>query len=289
MKNINGAKKSSIVVALLSAIFIISMVSPALSTYAYTRPSPPTASYIIGSEDTTTGGYWVGTYGSYMYALPNPKDNFVEDPIGCFCVPCGGYSALAKSPYYWTPSQIQGLASWQHNSPYGDEYKSTSPAVTYSVQGTRTNYVQYPVFEWSWDGFTPAQTDPLNRACWYPSHNAYRLAAWDDGGERGTPIHGYMNFILTFPKGTYKLTVYAYDYEGIWSIYRESELFRIYYGTTLLANHGISQPAFTQGVYESFQITISSTSASITLQVYNDAGHPATNNVMLSGIFVDKM
>ncbi len=236
--------------------------------------------------------------------MPDPCPTLLEIPVSCFSKPCGsgGSSALANPPYDWTPTQIAGLAYWKTYSNFGNEYYSKSPAVTYSMQGTLMKVppsgptIQYPVFDWAWAGFTSTQTD--HREVYYPTQNEWRLACWDDGGERGQPIHGYIDFTLTFPKGTYSLTIYAYDLEAS----RTSETFNIYdvTGTHLLASQQISNNlpvtgsnTFANGVYETFKVTVSGYSGSIILQVYNDLGHntvaPSNNNVVLSGIFVNKM
>ena len=94
------------------------------------------------AEDTITQGDWyhdpqgspTGAYGCYAYILPNPPENTLEVPIGDYSVPIGSYSA---PPYNWTSSQIAGLAYYQPNPPYWDEYYSESPAVSYNVSGTQ--------------------------------------------------------------------------------------------------------------------------------------------------------
>ncbi len=251
-------------------------------------------------EDTITKGNWypsavgspIGVYGSYAHILPNPPVNLTQVPIGNFSVPIGGYSNLPNPPYNWTTSQIAGLPYWKPDPSYWDEYQSQSPQVTYFTNGTFFDpikvMIQYPTFEWAWNSPQTSQGSDA-RTVFYPLANMWRLAAWDDGGERSFPTHGYMNFTLFFPGGTYLLSLYAYDYERT---SRQSEEYLIYdsTGTQLLASKQISGTTFDEGVFETFNVTAPIGGLTIILQVYNDAGHPAnTVNVVLSGIFVDKL
>jgi hypothetical protein len=256
------------------------------------------------SEDTTTKGNWVNTYGSYAYILPNTPcgASFIEVPLGCFSKPCCycgcGYNLknLQNPPYSWTYSQYLGLTQgyWKASSPYWDEYFSAKPKITYTLEGTRTKFVQYPTWAWSWGNGTQTQTDP--RECYYPKASYWKLACWDDGGDRGTPLHGWFDINLVIPKGNWKLSVYAYDYE-MWS--RSTQLYIIMDSSGhTLATKQIGGTAFDNGVYETFQISCSA-NTQITMRVYNDAGtapilgspsdypQDKTLNVLVSGVFLD--
>lgn len=263
------------------------------------------------AEDTKTKGDWlfnpvgspIGRYGSCGHILPNSPKTGTEIPMGNFSVPIGGYGNLPNPPYNWTVDQTNGIPFYKANPPYWDEYVPDDSGVMYHVNGTRFipptgGVVQYPGFEYAWADFHASQTDP--REVWYnttiPSIGGpgWRLASWDDGGERCQPTHGYLNFTLAFPKqGRYLLSLYAYDYERF---SRWSEEYRIYNKTdmTLLATKEINGTVFDEGVYESFMVNVPAGGLTILVQVYNDAGHVAepfppdrTNNVVLSGIFVD--
>ncbi|MEM2093849.1 MAG: hypothetical protein QXI32_00960 [Candidatus Bathyarchaeia archaeon] len=264
------------------------------------------------AEDTITKGDWLfnpkgspfGTYGSCGHILPNAPQTYLETPIDAFSVPIGGYTELPNPPYNWAINQILGLPYHRLNPPYYDEYVPTSPPkITYDIDGTyyvvsETVKIQYPAFEYAWGDWHSTQTDP--REVYYTmalpdtgGGPGWRLASWDDGGERCQPYHGYMNFTLTFPQGDYYLSLYAYDYERF---SRWSQEYRIYdsTGTTLLASKQISGTVFDEGVYEIFRISAPEGGLTIILQVYNDAGHVGepfqpdkTNNVVLSGIFLD--
>jgi len=282
------------------------------------------------AEDKITQGDWlfdpigspIGVYGSYAHILPNVPVKQTEIVIGNYSVPIGdNYSALSAPPYNWTPSQIAGLAFNKSNPPYWDEYVSDSPLVTYFVNGTY-GPVQYPAFEWAWAGWNLTPIDSQfwwqedfsgkmdTRAAWYTQFipgtgggPGYRLVAYDCGGERSQPLHGYVNVTMFFPQGAYLLSLYAYDFE---KYQRFSELYRIYdsTGTKLLASKQISGTIFDNGVYEIFKVVAPSGGLTIIVQVYNDAGHDVlyklpngtwafpsdkTLNVVLSGIFVDKI
>jgi hypothetical protein len=241
---------------------------------------------------------------------------------------------LQGTIYAWDPNQINGYANWYlgHEArastpPYWDEYvvaNPSNPVITYSLDGTREyagtpidKWIEYPVFTFAWSGFFTNRADLKypNYDGWdttlmdprplYYTQNTpdvggpgWRAAAWDDGGERCQPPYGYMNFTLVFPiKGSYVLSLYAYDYEDV---SRWSQEYRIYNeaGNQLLASKEIEGTVFDNGVYESFKVTVPDGGMTIILQVYNNAGHvpyvfgetyPAdkTNNVVLSGIFVE--
>jgi len=272
--------------------------------------SPGTVQWV--AEDRITKGNWLfdpkgspfGTYGSCGHILPNAPQTGLETPIGEFSVPIGGYDALLDPPYNWAYNQFLGLPYHKQNPPYWDEYVPMSPTrITYYINGTRlapseTIEIQYPAFEYAWEDWHSVQTEP--REVYYTmaipgtgGGPGWRLASWDDGGERCQPSHGYMNFTLTFPKGDYYLSLYAYDYERT---SRWSQEYRIYdsTGTNLLASKGISGNVLDEGVYEIFRVTAPDDGLTIILQVYNDAGHVGepfppdkTNNVVLSGIFLD--
>ena len=303
--------KRNMVSGVIITLFLVSMLSMSFNSTTVQAASPVTYFW----EDTTTKGNWyptaigspIGVYGTYAYILPYAPRLRMQVPIGNFSVPIGGYSGLPDPPYNWTSNQISGLPFYLPNPPYYDEYVSKTPPVTYYINGTRyyysppEGYVQYPAFEWRWtDQHDPPQgSDP--REVYYPVANKWRFACWDDGGERSQPTHGYINFTLTFPQGTYLLSLYAYDYEKATSNgKRESQVYRIYdaTGTTLLAGPvRISGKIFDEGVYEVFIVVAPAGGRTIIVQVYNDAGHYGsegesyghTLNVILSGIFVDKI
>jgi hypothetical protein len=165
------------------------------------------------------------------------------------------------------------------------------------VKGTSftvdTTEIHYPVFEWAWNEMHTVQID--GRDVYYRTTGQYRHAIWDDGGERSQPEFGYIEFYMTFPRGTFLLSLYAYDYERN---QRSSQEYSIYdeTGTTLLASKTISGDIFNEGVYETFQVENPCASFTILLRVYNNAGHvqwtspypeDRSYNVVLSGIFVD--
>lgn len=269
------------------------------------------------AEDTTTHGNWVGTYGSYAHMLPCPPVNLLEIPIGSmFKLVCGVTPTI--DTFNWTDNQISGLPYNKSSPPYWDEYASKYPYVTYKMDGTYIIFadhtpVKEPVFEWAWDSPHATQTD-LREVYYSGSYKCatpigdctdtgtccgkgWRLACWDDGGERCQPVNGYFNVTMYFPQGTYLLSLYAYDYEH-WP--RDSQEYRIYSanGQTLLASHQISGQAFDDGVYATFKVVAPYRGLTIIVQVYNDAGHVSyqwpypqdrTYNVLLSGIFVDKI
>ncbi len=255
------------------------------------------------AEDTVTKGNWQGKYGSYAYILPDAPAVRVEIPIGYFNSPAGfdindplTWSLMYNEPFNWYDNQVNGLPYYRPVSPYWDVIWSQSPVVSYSVAGTSIAKaeatVQHPVFSWAWDVYHDVQTDP--REVYFPASGKWRLTTWDDGNERGEPEHGYMNFTLFFPKGNYRMSLYAYDYE---MFTRASQMYRIYdqFGG-LMVTKQISGTAFKNGVHEIFQV-VAPHDGYITIQVYNDAGHvpicypypvDKTLNVVLSGIFIDK-
>lgn len=213
------------------------------------------------SEDSTTKGSWTGTYGDLGF-------------IKCaWNVPSTGTAYYSYNPSYDETNMAYTVDTSQY------AWTSTS---------TWVDSVQYPVFEWAWEakGMGSA-SEP--RAVYYPIAGQWRKACWDDGGERSQPEHGYMDFHLTFPEGTYLLSLYAYDEERTT---RASQTYEIYdeTGTTLLVSKQISGDAFNDGIYETFKVVAESEGCTIIVRVYNDAGHPDPNiNVLLSGIFVDKL
>ena len=240
-----------------------------LSATSLTPTVPGVNEIRFENEDATTKGNWMGTYGDLGYIkcawnVPGTKTNyswtFAYDATGGLFATEGSYSA-DESQYAWT---------------------AKLPLI---------EYVQYPVFEWAWEGWQSSQgADP--RRVYYPvgsGGNHWRLACWDDGGERCLPLHGYMNFPLFFPEGTYLLSLYAYDYERN---QRTTQEYRIYDETMtpLTDPVQISGTAFDEGIYEIFMVVAPPGGLTIIVQVYNDAGHPSpTLNVLLSGIFVDKL
>ncbi len=271
------------------------------------------------AEDTITKGDWyfnpvgspIGVYGSYAYILPNPPTNYDEINIGPFSTPIGfdfsnstSWWILQSPPYNFTWEQVLGLGFYKPDPPYWDEYWSQVPNVTYYVNGTRyipnpiynTSYVQYPVFEWAWNTMHSFVSGQDPREAYYPQLGQWRLACWDDGNERCGPFHGYMNFTMFFPEGRYLLSLYAYDYE---MFSRDSQEYRIYDTEgNLLASKQISGQSFDEGVFEDFEVIAPECGFTIVVQVYNDAGHvpfgypypeDRTNNILLSGIFVDKI
>ena len=211
-------------------------------------------------------------------------------------IPAVGSLPIVKSlmdyPYEWTQSQNSGLQFQRLNPPYWDEYVTLQPPVTYIVRGTHFclpespgDCIQYPAFEWAWSGWSPSRASADVRACYYATTipgtgggPGWRMAAYDDGGERCKPLHGWMNVTLTIPVGTYTLALYAYDKESKPDgdpLARYSQEYRIYdqTGTTLLASKQISGTNFDNGVYEIFDIVAPTGGLTIIVQVYNDSGH----------------
>ncbi|MEM2094014.1 MAG: hypothetical protein QXI32_01800 [Candidatus Bathyarchaeia archaeon] len=268
-------------------------------------------------EDTSTGGNWVGKYGSCGHILPGAPAIGTETVVGQWTSPPIG--SLGDRPYNWTVEQLKGLNFARTDPPYWDEYVPGLSGILYEVAGTRVVYpdgtvIQYPVFEWKWGEWHETQKEKrevyytmnlegTDDESWIDTDGhvngpGWRLACWDDGGERSNPLYGYMNFTLIFPKsGIYMLSLYAYDFEGY---SRYSQEYRIYdaTGTRLLASKQIAGEVFDNGVYETFRVVVPEGGLKIILQVYNDAGHETfvsaetyskdrTNNVVLSGIFVD--
>lgn len=269
--------------------------------------------------DTTTQGDWdfnpvgspIGVYGSYAHILPLPPYDWVEVPIGPYTVPIGGVPGLPLPPFDWTPSQIAGLADYDPGpAPYlGDEYESLDPPVTYAIGGTLEQTglppdpgpteVQYPAFEWGW-GHAPDA-----RAAYYRTIPGYKFAAWDDGGERCHPVHGYIDVTLNFPEGQFLLSLYAYDkeaYDPDGGAYvggtRDSHEYQVYVGApdgSPDVSQQISGLTFDDGVYELFIVRAGEGGCTITVRVYNDDGHDPsgavvpTYNVLLNGIFVDRL
>jgi hypothetical protein len=293
------------------AMLFLTVVTALITSFAVI-PTSSAGTVAWVAEDVITKGNWyfnpigspMGTYGSCAHFLPNAPQTGTETPIGVFPVPIGGFDALGDPPYSWAVNQILGLPYHRLNPTYYDEYATGSPpVVTYFINGTRYfppegGQIQYPAFEYAWGDWHTTQTEP--REVYYTmaipgtgNGPGWRLASWDDGGERCQPLHGYMNFTLTFPEGDYFLSLYAYDYERDT---RWSQEYRIYdsTGTTLLASKRISGTVFDEGVYEIFSVAAPAGGLTIILQVYNDAGHVGepfppdrTNNVVLSGVFVD--
>jgi len=222
------------------------------------------------SEDSATHGDWMETYGDLGY------------------IKCGwDLPQTAPGPAHLTWSDAN-----DHNSP-AITYSAITALYPWTNTSSWLECIQYPVFEWQWhDGFHSSQTEP--REVYYPlgdgDGNHWRLACWDDGGERCQPTNGYMDFHLTFPDGMYLLSLYAYDYERT---SRQSQKYEIYdeTGTILLASRQISDPCdFDEGIYEIFKVEAPPEGCNLIARVYNDAGHPTPNiNVLLSGIFVDRV
>ena len=210
-------------------------------------------------DDWATQGDWIGVYGSLGYIL-------------------SGWNAALKTPLIWDPSyDMSGGVLFDNYTVSGKVYAWT---------GLTPLCIQYPMFEWGWYGFHSTQTEP--REVYYPIEGAWRLAAWDDGSERCKPTHASMNYNMFFPEGTYLLSLYAYDYE-VWA--RESMEYIIYdMFMNELARKRISGTAFDEGIYEIFKVEAPPEGCVITVQLYNDEGHPVPNlNILLSGIFVDKV
>jgi hypothetical protein len=224
-------------------------------------------------------------------------------------------------------SEAIAIFGFVPNAKTYDEFK-TFINFDYSIRGTAIknpslppegstqeslSYIEYPIFEWAWDHKPQYQkyygwhneSVKEHRSVYYPIHHfinhsdptiqdpslTWRLAAWDDGGERCTPKHGYMNFTLTFPEGPYMLSLYAYDYEKVLGS-RESQEYRIYDtdGSTLLASATVSGEEYDNGIYAIFMVDIPYDDYKLTLQVWNpDHNNKKIGgiNVALSGIFVD--
>lgn len=243
-----------------------------LSTTEIDPTDPLTDEIYWESEDAATQGHWEGVYGDIGY------------------IKCAWNVLETKTNYAWD-----------------SDYDEADDGITYDVAEGVNQYaatyktdlcIQYPVFEWDpkgsvggdpvWYG-TPPVDDP--RCAYYPSEGEYRFAVWDDGGERCKPEHGWMDFHLTFPEGTYLLSLYAYDYSRT----RQSLTYQIYEDVdgeigTLLDSRQISGDAFNEGVYEIFKVVAPAEGCTIIVRVNNDAGHPTPNlNVLMSGIFVDKL
>jgi hypothetical protein len=141
------------------------------------------------------------------------------------------------------------------------------------------------VFEWAWNAGTSMQSEP--RAVYYPEKDYWRLAVWDDGGERGRPINGYFSVTLNFPEGVYFVSLYNYDYErdsreSVQYILSDAE------GTELLTTT-VSGTVLDEGVYEVYQVTVPPEGGSLIIQVLNDAGYPVNINTLLAGIFIDEL
>lgn len=255
------------------------------------------------SEDTTTGGNWVGTYGTCGHVLPGPRQG--ETGVGEVSIGGISYSNdinqffLNLFPYGYpielSSDQQTGMPYYAPGAPYHDEYVNPNNCFTYNIAGESgfvngLGTIYYPAFVWAWDVWHTGQTQP--REVVYttnqvddgqPSVPAWRLAAWDSGGERTFPKPDYFNFTLTFTKiGTFTVELYAYDFEGV----RAGETFNIYdsTGTQLLATKSISGATFTNGVYETFATTITAAPTSLIITVMNN-GAPA--NSVLSGVFLE--
>lgn len=282
---------------------------------------------VYKSEDTVTGGDWKGiisgvqNYGKCGHILPNAPvvglevpmgTNNLNVPIGDYMVPAGTDSDNSKLyGYGWTYEQVLGYPLGKQYPAYYDEYVPGTSGIVYKITGTLYNGIQYPGFEFAWSDWHNAPTnmplpvpDPkgLRREVYYETTGKWKYASWDDGGERCFPNNGYFDVHLFFPRpGNYTLSLYAYDLEGI---SRWSEMFQIWDATKTnqLAFHQITNnlQEFYNGVYESFRVTVPVGGLAIIVEVYNDAGHGLgmkdaqigkvdgrTNNVVLSGIFVD--
>lgn len=294
---------------ILLALFLLILFLLLIFGGSYFLLTPSRGSVQWFAEDTTTKGNWyfnpvgspIGKYGSYAHILPNSPQIGLEVPVDAFSAPIGfdlsdntTWHLLGNPPYNWGSTQINGLPFYKANPPYWDEYVTQSPSVTYHVNGTLLGpTIKYPVFEYAWAEWHSNQTEP--REVYYNTTilgtgdgPGWILACWDDGGERSQPVNGYMNFKLYFPEGSYLLSLYAYDFEGT----RSSQEYRIYdeTGTFLLDRKQIKGSIFDEGVYETFKVVAQPAGLTIIVQVYNDAGHGiGTSNVVLSGIFVDKL
>lgn len=258
--------------------------------------TPPTVTWI--ANDTTTKGNWVGVYGSYAYILPLAGDRRGQEvPIGSFERPPSNY-VIGSPPFYWYNNQYSNLQYASTDPPYNDEFWTLSPKVHYNAKGTKMPVdegfapIQQPLFEWEWSVWHATQTDP--REVFYPAHNAWKLASWDDGGERGCPAHGYMEFYIRLPTGKWRVTLYAFDYEGY---SRSTQLYQVMEknGNVILAERQIGGTQFDEGIHVTFEVTNPNNNSFFTFRVYNDAGYGrepwigTSLNVVLSGIFVDKV
>ena len=240
--------------AVLSGVF--------LSTTSRQPVDPTKDELDFDSEDSTTQGNWIGTYGDLGF------------------IKCAWNVPQTKVGYAtWNPA-------YDHSS--GLSYTATTSMYAWTDRAEWIQCVQYPIFEWAWSGWYPTRPADL-RAAYYTSTGQWRLACWDDGGERCQPVHGFEDFHLTFPQGTYLLSFYGYDYERD---QRQSLEYVILdqTGTIEFASKQISGAAFDEGIYEIFKVVAPPGGLTIIARVYNDAGHPSPNlNALLSGIFVDKV
>lgn len=248
------------------------VVSGVFLTSTSITPSNPFQDEVYWvSEDLTTQGAWMGTYGDIGF-------------IKC----AWNLPETGRGPAYlgWDPAydHAEGIA-----------YTVDTALYPWADKSNVITEIQYPVFEWAWQGWHETQTE--HREVYYTTFidpavgggPGWRLACWDGGGERSQPEHGYMDFILTFPEGTYLLSLYAYDYERT---SRQSHEYRIYECgdmTAPVVTKRISGEAFDNGVYEIFTVAASAEGCTIVVRVYNDNGHPSTVNTLLSGIFIDKL
>ena len=208
--------------------------------------------------DWDTQGGWVGSYGGLGYVL-------------------AGWNAPPSTALAWDASLDAAGGVLDGN------YSVDGTVFAWSDFQSYTECVQYPVFEWAWEEYQELPSDP--RAVYFPSQDKWRLTVWDDGGERGTPVNGYIDFNLFFPEGQYLLSLYTYDYE---TNQRESVEFVLYdENGAELASRQVSGDALDGGAYEQFVVDVPAGGGSLIVQVVNDAGYPASLNTLLAGIFVD--
>jgi len=248
---ITVTKESGTVNAVISGIF--------LDSTSETPTNPDVTEVRHVGEDSLTQGDWIGTYGGMGYTL------------------CA-WNSPYRTALWWDASYdvSSGLLAASYTVT-AKVYSWTHFMLTGELE------IQYPVFEWAWGGW--GATDP--RACHFKTEiedvggPGVRLTCWDDGSERGFPDNGYLNVTLSFPDGTFMLSLYAYDYER-WA--RTSETIYVTDESgALLDSVTIRGTDFDEGIYVQFMVQGPTT---IVVHVVKDA---ESVNAVLSGIFVDKV
>lgn len=288
-------KTDKVFVALLLFVTLISTPTIMNTARASDGCCEPGTVFYLGKDNLTQGDWQnakaspIGVYGSYAHILPNPPKCKTEIPVGNFSVPTGVFN---YPDYGWTPNQILGLPYNRTDPTYWDEYVSLEPRINYTLTGALQNLlgigtIQYPVFEWAWDGFN--STDP--RAAHFKTHvegaggPGTRLTCWDDGSERDKifPMtsEGYFNVTMEFPQGVFMLSLYAYDKER--NERPNQTIFITNESGEVLVSAVMDGPEFDEGIYLQFLVC-----GPTTIIVHVMRG-PESANALLSGIFVDKL
>jgi hypothetical protein len=229
-------------------------------------------------KDVVTKGKWPGVYGSYAYIIPSPPSERTGIPIGNFTVP-------EENDYYeygWSAEHVAGLSFNKTEPPYWDEYHTSIPRINYTLTGTmiegpEEETIQLPAFVWAWEkGFQNPHKD--DRALYFPHEEGFRLTTWFDGSERGFPLYGYFKITLSFPEGSYLLSLYGYDMERT---QRSNQTVTLTINGKVSDSKVIKEKDFDEGVYILYLVK---GPAEAVVKIGKEAD---SVNTVLSGVFID--